>query len=97
MWGLALVVTVLGFAGAPQGFGASTRPVTLQPNHATPGATLSLSGKGFGNFTSVQTNNVTVNGVSPLVQRWEADLIEVKVPFKATSGQGCWPCRPLAM
>jgi hypothetical protein len=86
MWSLALIVTALGFAGAPQGFGASTRPVTLQPDHATPGATLSLSGKGFGNFQSVQTNKVTVNGVPALVQRWESDLIEVKVPFKTTSG-----------
>ncbi|MDP3597957.1 MAG: IPT/TIG domain-containing protein, partial [Nitrospirota bacterium] len=86
MWGLALVFTVIGFAGVPQGFGASTRPITLQPDHATPGATLSLAGKGFGNFTSVQTNKVTVNGVRALVQRWESDLIEVKVPFMATSG-----------
>jgi len=86
MWSLALVVTVLGFAGAPQGFGASTRPATLQPDHATPGATLSLSGKGFGNFQSVQSNKVTVNGVPALIQRWESDLIEVKVPLTATSG-----------
>jgi len=86
MWSLALVFTALGLAGVPQGFGASTRPVTLQPDHATPGATLSLNGKGFGNFQSVQSNKVTVNGVSALVQRWEADLIEVKVPLTATSG-----------
>lgn len=86
MGSLALVFTTLGLAGVPQGFGASARPATLQPDHATPGATLSLTGKGFGNFKSVQINKVTVNGVSALVQRWEADLIEVKVPFKATSG-----------
>ena len=86
IWSLVLIVTALEFAGVPPGFGASALPVTLQPDHATPGATLSLTGKGFGSFTSVQINKVTVNGVPALVQRWEADLIEVKVPFKATSG-----------
>ncbi|MGZ8384091.1 MAG: IPT/TIG domain-containing protein [Nitrospira sp.] len=86
LWSLVLVFTAIGFAGVPQGFGASVRPVTLQPDHATPGATLWLSGKGFGNFQSVHVNKVTVNGVPALVQRWEADVIEVKVPFKATSG-----------
>jgi hypothetical protein len=52
----------------------------------TPGATLTISGKGFGTFQSVQVNKVTVNGVPALVQRWEPDLIEIKVPFKAASG-----------
>lgn len=45
MGSLALVFTALGLAGVPQGFGASARPATLQPDHATSGATLSLSGK----------------------------------------------------
>lgn len=83
---LVLIVTALEFAGVAPGFGASALPVTLQPDHATPGATLSLRGKGFGSFKSVQVNEVTINGVSAFVQRWEPDLIEVKVPFKATSG-----------
>ena len=65
---------------------AATRTIELSSPSATPGATLSLAGKGFGNFQSVQINKVTVNGVPALVQRWEPDLIEVKVPFKATSG-----------
>lgn len=78
--------TALGFAEVPQGFGASARSVTLQSDHATPDATLLLSGNGFGNFISVQSNKVTVNGVSALVQRWESDLIEVTVPVIATSG-----------
>ena len=86
IWSLVLIVTALEFAGVPPGFGASALPVTLQPDHATPGATLSLTGKGFGSFKSVQANEVTINGVSAFVQRWEPDLIEVKVPFKATSG-----------
>ncbi|MDP1947427.1 MAG: IPT/TIG domain-containing protein [Nitrospirota bacterium] len=86
MWGLALIIAALGISEVPPGFGASALPVTLQPDHATPGATLSISGKGFGNFQSVQSNKVTVNGVPALVQRWEPDLIEVKVPLTATSG-----------
>ena len=60
--------------------------IKLSPQTATPGATLSLHGKGFGNFKSAQINKVTFNGVPALVQRWESDLIEVKVPFKAASG-----------
>jgi hypothetical protein len=61
-------------------------PIELSSRSVPPGATLSLSGKGFGTFQSVQMNRVTVNGVPALVQRWEPDLIEIKVPFKAASG-----------
>ena len=60
--------------------------IELSTRSATPGATLVLSGKGFGTFKSTQFNRVTVNGVSALVQRWDREVIEVKVPFKATSG-----------
>ena len=60
--------------------------IKLSSQTTTPGATLSLIGKGLGNFTSVQINKVTINGVPALVQRWESDLIEVKVPFRAASG-----------
>ncbi|MGE3976923.1 MAG: IPT/TIG domain-containing protein, partial [Nitrospira sp.] len=65
---------------------AGQRPIELSSRSSTPGATVVLNGKGFGSFKSTQFNRVTVNGVSALVQRWEADVIEVKVPFKATSG-----------
>jgi hypothetical protein len=61
-------------------------PIQLSSQSVTPGATLTISGKGFGTFQSVQVNKVTVNGVPALVQRWEPDLIEIKVPFKAASG-----------
>jgi hypothetical protein len=60
--------------------------IALSSPAVTPGATLTLSGKGFGNFQSTQFNRVTINGVSALVQRWEPEAIEIKVPFKATSG-----------
>ena len=60
--------------------------IELSSRSSTPGATLILNGKGFGTFKSTQFNRVTVSGVSALVQRWDTDVIEVKVPFKATSG-----------
>ena len=82
---IVLSVAVL-LGGATLSAWAGTTSIELSSRSATPGATLSLSGKGFGNFKSVQINKVTFNGVPALVQRWESDLIEVKVPFKATSG-----------
>jgi hypothetical protein len=60
--------------------------VELSAQAVSPGATLALSGSGFGKFQSVHTNKVTVSGVPALIQRWDADLIEIKVPFKATTG-----------
>jgi len=60
--------------------------IELSTRSVTPGATLVLSGKGFGTFKSAQFNRVTVNGVLALVQRWDREVIEVKVPLKATSG-----------
>lgn len=65
---------------------AKSLAVEVSSRSVPPGATLILSGTGFGSFQSVHTNKVTVNGVPALIQRWEADLLEVKVPFKATSG-----------
>ena len=58
----------------------------LHPATAVPGATVAIGGKGFGTFRSVQINRVTVGGIPALIQRWESDLIEVKVPFHAQSG-----------
>jgi hypothetical protein len=65
---------------------ASQEPIELSSRSATPGATLVLNGKGFGAFKSAQFNRVTVNGVPALVQRWDKDIIEIKVPFRGTSG-----------
>ena len=72
------LMTVLAYGGTPL--------IELSTHSVTPGATVSLSGKSFGQFKSVQTNKVTFNGVPALVQRWEPDVIEVKVPLKASSG-----------
>jgi hypothetical protein len=72
-------LTVAVFAAAPSA-------LELHPSTAVPGATVSIGGKGFGAFRSVHVNRVTVSGVPALIQRWESDLIEVKVPFQAQSG-----------
>ena len=58
----------------------------LHPAAAVPGATLSISGKGFGPYKSTKFNQVTFQGVPALVQRWESDLIEVRVPSQAADG-----------
>lgn len=65
---------------------AGQERIELSSRSSTPGATLVLNGKRFGSFKSTQFNKVTVNGVPALVQRWEAEIIEIKVPFRATSG-----------
>jgi hypothetical protein len=65
---------------------ATPSAIELHPSTAVPGATVSIGGKGFGTFRSVQVNRVTVSGVPALIQRWEPDLIEVKIPFQAQSG-----------
>jgi IPT/TIG domain len=67
-------------------FAATPSALELYPSTAVSGATLSISGKGFGAFQSVHVNRVTVGGFPALIQRWEPDLIEVKIPFQAQSG-----------
>ena len=67
-------------------WGATASALELHPATAVPGATVSIGGKGFGAFRSVQVNRVTIGGFPALIQRWESDLIEVKVPFHAQSG-----------
>lgn len=65
---------------------AGQATIEISPRTSTPGATVVLSGKGLGDFKSVQFNKVTFAGLPALIQRWESDLVEVKVPFKATTG-----------
>ena len=67
-------------------FAATPSALELHPSTAVPGATVSIGGKRFPVFRSVQVNRVTVGGFPALIQRWESDLIEVKVPFQAQSG-----------
>jgi len=65
--------------------GAGTT-LQLQPSTGVPGATVSITGKGLGTFKSIQVNRVTFGGLPALIQRWDPDVIEVKVPLKAQSG-----------
>ncbi len=71
---------------APWASYAGQAAIEISPRTSTPGATVVLSGKGLGQFKSVQFNKVTFAGMPALIQRWESDLVEVKVPFKATTG-----------
>ena len=81
------VSTMTLWAGLSAGVCMATPSMfELHPAAAVPGATVSIGGKGFGAFRSVQVNRVTVGGFPALIQRWESDLIEVKVPFHAQSG-----------
>jgi hypothetical protein len=58
----------------------------VAPDAAPPGATVTITGHKFGSFTSTQVNRVLFNGLPALIQRWDSDLIAVKVPLRATSG-----------
>ena len=79
--------TIALWTGLSAGVCAATpSALELFPATAVPGATISIGGKGFGTFRSVQVNRVNVGGFPALIQRWESDLIEVKVPFHAQSG-----------
>jgi hypothetical protein len=59
---------------------------SLSPPAAPPGSTVIVSGKGFGSFKSTRDNRVLFNGLPALVQQWDAEIIAVKVPLRATSG-----------
>jgi IPT/TIG domain len=78
--------TITLWASLTVGVFAATPLLELHPSTAVSGATVSIGGKGFGAFQSVHVNRVTVGGVPALIQRWDSDLIEVKVPFQAQSG-----------
>ncbi|GJL55192.1 MAG: hypothetical protein NPIRA02_23240 [Nitrospirales bacterium] len=59
----------------------------IHPEAGPLGTTVTISGGEFGDFQSTQHNRVEFNGISALVQQWEADFIMVKVPLKAKTGQ----------
>ncbi len=74
------------FTPLEHGWGAPSINVELAPSSAPPGAAIAITGRGFGTFTSTHFNRVTFNGAPALVQRWDRDRIEVRVPFQATTG-----------
>ena len=85
-WVIAVGAAFLWAWGGVYVVHAASSTVQLQPAAGVPGATVSIIGKGFGRFTSAQTNRVTFAGVPALIQRWEGDVVEVKVPSKAQTG-----------
>ncbi len=58
----------------------------LFPDAGPPGSTVTISGEGFGDFLSTDVNQVFFNELPALVQRWEPDFIEVKVPLHVQDG-----------
>ena len=58
----------------------------LFPDSGPPGATVTIGGPTFGEFVSTAENRVEFNGVPALIQLWEPDLVMVKVPLDAKSG-----------
>lgn len=85
-WIVTVGALLLWAGGSAAVQAAPPTTLQLQPASGVPGATVSISGKGLGAFKSAQTNRVMFGGVSALIQRWEADVIEVRVPSKAQSG-----------
>ena len=86
-WSIVFGTVLLAVLGSYQGTDASpSSPFELQPATGVPGATVSIVGKGLGHFKSAQVNRVLFGGVPALIQRWDSDVVEVKVPFKAQTG-----------
>ena len=86
-WSIVFGTVLLAVLGSYQGTDASpSSPFELQPATGVPGATVSIVGKGLGRFKSAQVNRVLFGGVPALIQRWDSDVVEVKVPFKAQTG-----------
>ncbi|WP_455370226.1 IPT/TIG domain-containing protein [Petrachloros mirabilis] len=85
-WIITLGAVLFSGLGAVVSVEAAQSNLTLQPAAGVPGSTISIVGKGLGNFTSTQVNRVMFGGVPALIQRWEADIVEVRVPSKAQTG-----------
>lgn len=83
---IRVIIGAFLLAGSFHSGDAGAEAPALQPDAAVPGATLSITGKGFGPFKSTRFNQVTFQGTPALIQRWEPDIIEVRVPFQASNG-----------
>lgn len=85
-WIITLGGVLLYGYGSVATLEAGQSNLTLQPATGVPGSTISIVGKGLGNFKSTQFNRVMFGGVAALIQRWEADVVEIRVPSKAQTG-----------
>jgi len=64
----------------------SAQASTLDPYQAPPGAAVVITGGPFGVFHSPQASQVLFNGIPALIQYWDTNRIEVRVPHGASSG-----------
>jgi len=85
-WIMTTVAALALFVNGLPAHAATPSTLSLQPATGVPGSTVSIVGKGLGRFQSVQVNGVTFGGVHALIQRWESDVVDVKVPLKAQTG-----------
>ena len=65
---------------------AKAEPPALHPSCRRAGPRCRSPAKGSGPFKSTRFNQVMFQGVPALIQRWDADLIEVRVPSQAANG-----------
>ncbi|HEV8243558.1 MAG TPA: IPT/TIG domain-containing protein [Nitrospirales bacterium] len=59
---------------------------TLNPDSGPIGIAVTITGEGFGKFTSVKANAVLFGKAPGLVEQWENTRIVVRVPRKAATG-----------
>src|SRR5690349_24218527 len=85
-WIVAVIAGLFLSGAVHAAGGAAPSKIELQPESGVPGATVSIVGKGLGQFKSTQVNRVLFAGVPALIQRWDPEVVEVKVPSKAQSG-----------
>src|SRR5688572_30367258 len=83
MWFIFVCILLAPLAGFTTSAWAES---SLIPDAAPPGAVVSIAGKRFGQFRSAHENRVLFRGTPALIQRWDPDLIVVKVPLRATNG-----------
>ncbi len=83
---IVIAALIFSVGGSQLVLAAPSSPLQIQPSSGVPGATVSIVGKGLGSFKSTQVNRVMFGNVPALIQRWESDVVEVKVPFKAQTG-----------
>ncbi|MDH5669880.1 MAG: IPT/TIG domain-containing protein [Nitrospira sp.] len=83
---LSLLLSLLTLVSEDLVSARSAQGSTLSPRQAPPGTVVVITDGPFGLFHSPQANRVTFNGVPALIQYWDANRIEVRVPHGATSG-----------